>query len=119
MPLDVKLDVEPAMHETVVELVLRQSLYEVDRAYPAPESVVLVVGGPEVGKMLRVAVVTVYGASMMKFVPVVPCETSTKLLADAGTFIITPAGMAPPAVEVKVVPVPLGQATAVDWKQYA
>jgi hypothetical protein len=69
--------------------------------------------------MLRVAVVTVYEVDMTKFVPVVPCETSTKLFPLAGTAIVTPAGMAPPAVDVNVVPVPLGHATAVDWKQYA
>jgi hypothetical protein len=82
-----------------------------------PERVIRVVGGPEVGTMPRVAVVTVYGASVMKFVPVVPCETSTRLFAEDGTLILVPAGMAPPASEVNVVPVPLGQATAVARKQ--
>lgn len=75
--LAVKLDVDPVTHETEVELVLRQSLYPVESAYPVPVSVVTVVEGPEAGEMLRVAVVTVNAASTMKFVPDVPCETST------------------------------------------
>jgi hypothetical protein len=62
--------------------------------------------------------VTVKDAEVMKLPPVVPWETSTKLLPEDGTAIVTPAGMAPPAVDVNVVPVPLGQAEELAWKQY-
>jgi len=84
-----------------------------------PESVILVVGGPDVGATVNDGLVAVNEASMMKFAPVVPCDTSTKLFPDDGTVIVTPVGIAPATVAVKVVPVPLGQATAVAWKQYA
>ena len=57
---------------------------------------------------------TVKAADFMKFV--VPCEMSTKALFVAGTVIVTPAGIAPPAVEVKVEP--LGHAAEpLAWKQ--
>ena len=74
---------------------------------------------PLEGVRVSVAVVTVKVADMMKLVPTVPCETSTCELPDDGTVIVIPVGIAPPAVAVKVVPVPLGQATAVAWTQYA
>ena len=69
--------------------------------------------------MDKLAVVTVNEADMMKLEPVVPCETSTKGFPDDGTAMVTPAGIAPAAVEVNVVLVPLGHAVVEDWKQYA
>lgn len=63
--------------------------------------------------------VTVNPAEMMKFPPVAPWETSTKLLPAPGTAIVTPPGIAPAPEEVNVVPVPLGQADPEDWKQKA
>ena len=79
----------------------------------------MVVGGPWTGTVDRVGVVTVKVALIMKFVPLVPCETSTKVLPEDGTGIVVPAGIAPPAVEVNVVAVPLGHAAALERKQYA
>ena len=79
-------------------------------AYPLPERVTVVPTVPLLGVSVSVGVVTVYGAEMMKFVPVFPAKRPRKSSQMIGTVIVVPLAIAPPAVEVNVVVVPLGQA---------
>ena len=88
--------------------------------YPVPDTETVIPVGPWDGVRLIDGIVAVKDFEIMKLAPKVPCETATYEFPEEGEAIFTPVGIAPAAVEVKVVPVPLEQAAdELELKQKA